>query len=355
MAFKEDYTTFQIGDKRLQQAMRGIPDQVPVYAQIHDFVIHELGLNHRQFYTTPELLVPASLEIAERYGLDVGFVDYDVYNIEAEALGQAMLYFDGQIPEVDHTNPLIQGSDDLRKIVTPDFDSAGRCAKIIGMQRLYTKLTGLPPSLQFCAPFSLAANLRGVENLIMDILRNPEFAKSLFELVTENVLVPWIEYQKTHLPNHASIAGADAMASIPIVNPMILEKWVVPYILRLREACGLQVYVPNWIGESLTKNPEAILTLKLLVSPDFLEGQDPDVAALGPALYKTYAEERQVPLVLGIGASFLENAAPKEVRQRVEEYVNVGGRNGQFALYRSASSRSNIITHKKPQSSIPIW
>ncbi len=333
MKFKDDYTAFQTGDKCLQQAMRGIPDHVPVYAQIHDFVIHELGLNHRQFYTAPELLAPAPLEIAEQYGLDVGYADYDVYNIEAEALGQAMLYFDDQIPEVNHDEPLLQSPDDLSKIVTPDFDSAGRCAMIIEMQRLYVKLTGVRPSLQFCAPFSLAANLRGIENLLMDILRRPEFARKLFDALTDNVLIPWIEYQKTHLPHHAGIAGADAMASIPIVNPAILEKWVVPYILRLRAACGPQVYVPNWIGESQIKNPKAMLALKLLVSPDFLEGQDPDVAALGPLLYKAYATERGVPLALGVGASFLESASPEEVRQRVENYVNIGAQNGKFTLY----------------------
>jgi uroporphyrinogen-III decarboxylase len=64
-----------------------------------------------------------------------------------------------------------------------------------------------------------------------------------------------------------------------------------------------------------------------------LEGQDPDVDTLGPAFYKEYAEEQDVPLVLGVGASFLAQAKPEEVRQRVKGYVEVGGKNGRFALY----------------------
>ena len=333
MNFKDKYTSFQSGAQRIQQAMNGVADCVPVYAQMHEFVIHTLGLNHREFYTTPELLVPASLDVAEQYGMDAGFVDYDVYNIEAEALGQAILYFENQIPEVDHTNPLIQTPGDLHKITTPDFDTAGRCSQIIQMQQLYTQLTGLLPSLQFCAPFSLATNLRGVENLIKDILQNPDFSRALFDALTEKVLIPWIEYQKVHLTNNAGIAGADAMASIPIVNLNILKKWVVPYIQRLREACGPQVYVPNWIGEQYLKDPEEMLALKLNVSPYFLEGQDPDVGALGPAIYKNYAEANQRSLVLGVGASFMENATPEEVHQRVCSYLEVGARNGRFALY----------------------
>ncbi|HWU36882.1 MAG TPA: hypothetical protein VN203_04485, partial [Candidatus Acidoferrum sp.] len=41
----------------------------------------------------------------------------------------------------------------------------------------------------------------------------------------------------------------------------------------------------------------------------------------------------QVPLILGVGAGFLALATPGGVQARVREYVEVGGRGGQFALY----------------------
>ncbi len=331
--FKDNYYSFQEGAKRLDDAMKGIPDRIPVYAQMHEFTMNELGIPAKTFYTTPEILTPATLEIAERYGIDVGFVDYDVYNIEAEALGQKVVFFENHIPDVDRTTPLITGPDDLDKIRTPDFDTAGRFAKVMEMHSIYVELTDLPPVLQFCAPFSMAANIRGVENLIMDILRNPNFARSLFDAIVEEVLVPWILYQKKHFPNAASIAGADAMGSLPILNLEILKEWVVPYILRLREICGPKVYVPNWVGERFLEKPEEMLALKLQVSPGLLEGQDPDVETIGPAFYKEYAEEHNVPLVLGVGAGFLAHAKPEEIRQRVKDYIEVGGKNGRFALY----------------------
>ena len=331
--FKDNYYSFQEGAKRLVDAMKGIPDRVPVYAQMHEFTMQELGIPAKTFYTTPEILTPATLEIAERYGLDAGFVDYDVYNIEAESLGQKVVFFENHIPDVDRSTPLISDPKDLDKLRTPDFDTEGRFTKIIEMQSIYVKLTGLPPSLQFCAPFSLAANIRGIENLIMDIQMNPDFARNLFEAIVEEVLAPWILYQKKQFPNAASIAGADAMASLPIVNLEILAEWVLPYILRLREICGNEVYVPNWVGERFLEKPEEMLALKLQVSPVFLEGQDPDVNKIGPAFYKEYAEEHDVPLVLGVGAGFLARAAPEEVRQRVKDYVETGGVNGRFALY----------------------
>jgi len=189
--FKDNYYGFQEGAQRLDDAMLGIPDRIPVYAQIHEFTLNELGIPAKTFYTTPEILTPATLEITERYGIDVGIVDYDVYNIEAEGLGQKVIYFADHVPDVDRRVPLITGPDDLHKIKTPDFDTVGRFAKIIEIQSLYVKLTGLQPALQFCAPFSLAANIRGVENLIMDMLRNPEFSRGLFDAIVEEVLAPW--------------------------------------------------------------------------------------------------------------------------------------------------------------------
>ena len=331
--FKDDYSSFQEGSNRMETTMNGIPDRVPVCAQLHEFVMKELGVNAKQFYTTPDFLPAGTLEIMEKYGIDVPFLDYDVYNIEAEALGQEMKYSDHDMPDVDRTKPLIRDRDDLKKIKTPDFDSDGRFSNIIEMQSIFRKITGTAPALSFCAPFSLAGNIWGIEQLLMDIYSDPNFVRNLFDRVTEEVLAPWINYQKKKFPNTKAIVGNDALASIPIVSPDILKDWIVPYVLRLRELCGPEVYVPNWVGESYLKNPEEIFHLKLQVCPRFLEGQDPDVEELGPTIYKEYAGKKGVPLVLGIGASFMALSTPQEVTKRVKHYIEVGGKNGRFALY----------------------
>lgn len=330
---KKEYKSFQKGARRLEAAMSGIPDRVPVYAQLHEFAMQELGIPASDFYTDPALMTEGSLKVTERYDIDVGYVDYDVYNIEAEALGQEIIFSDRHMPDVDRARPLITGPDDLKLVVSPDFDSAGRFPMVMEVQNLYEKLTGVPATLQFTAPFSLAANLRGIEPLIMDIYANPDFARGLFDALVEEVLAPWIQYQKEHFPDATSIVGSDATASLPIVNMALLEEWVAPYILRLREICGPQVYVPNWVGERYLKLPERLMELKLRVCPGFLEGQDPDVDALGPQIYKDFANKKEVPLVLGLGAGFLANSTPEQVSDKTRQYVEVGGENGRFALY----------------------
>jgi uroporphyrinogen decarboxylase len=335
MNSQPDFSSFQEGAKRFDTAMRGIPDRVPVCAQMHEFAMKEIGARPIEFYSTPEMLVNGTLEIQEKYGIDVPVLDYDVYNIEAQAIGQEIVFGDDHMPDVDRTKPLIRSREDLDKIRTPDFDTQGRFAHVIEMNRLFRKAIGgqTEATLRFCAPFSLAANLRGIEQLLMDIYTDPDFARSLLERVVEKLLAPWILRLKKEFPNAASISGDDATGSLPIVNLDILREWIVPYVLRLKEICGSEVYVPNWVGEHNLKNPKEMLDLKRQVCPGFVEGQDPDVEKLGPELYKDYADEHDVPLILGIGAGFLALASPAQVAQRVKHYIEVGGKGGRLVLY----------------------
>lgn len=335
MISQKDFSQFQKGARRFDTAMNGIPDRVPVCAQMHEFAMKEIGVDAKEFYTNAAILAKGTLEIHQKYGIDVPVLDYDVYNIEAEAIGQEMKYSATGMPDVDRTRPLIRDQDDLKKIRTPDFDSQGRFAHVIEANKRFRQLISgkTETTLRFCAPFSLAANIRGIEQVLIDTYSDPDFARSLFDRITEDLLGPWILRLIEEFPGAGSICGDDAVSSIPIVTPDIIKAWIIPYIMRLRHLCGPKVYVPNWVGESHLKNPETMLDLKRQVCPAFVEGQDPDVERLGPEFYKKYAEENGLPLILGIGAVFLATASPAEVTWRVRHYIEVGGANGRFALY----------------------
>jgi uroporphyrinogen-III decarboxylase len=327
------YAFFQEGVALMAAAMRGPASRVPVYAQMHDFVAEQCGIPRREFFARPELLVPATLEVQARFGLDVAAVTYDVYNIEAEALGQRIRWSDAGMPDIDREVPLIRDPDDLARLRTPDFDAHPACRRVLDTHALFRRLTGIEPGLSFCAPFTLATNLRGIEQFVLDIHADPSFAKDLLTRITDDVLAPWIMHQRRRFPDSTGISGADATASPPIVNLSLLREWAVPPILRLRDLCGPGVFVANWVGERLLGRPEDMLELKRRVGPGSLLGQDPDVEVLGPAFYKTYADRHDTPLVLGVGAGFLARAQPADVVERVQRYVETGARGGRFALY----------------------
>ena len=350
MDLKNDYSIFQEGIRRYRGAMQGIPDRIPVYAQILEYARKEIGVSGKEFYTSPELLVRGSLETMAKWGIDFPLIDYDVYNIEAEALGQKIIYYEDSIPDIDRSLPLIRDRNDLKKIKTPDFNFDGRLSNVVEQGVLFHKLTGIEPDLSFCAPFTLAANIRGVEQLITDIMVDPDFAKELLDRVTEEVLIPWILYLKVKFPRSTAICGSDAMSSLPIVNIDILRKWSLPYILRLQKICGPEVYVPNWVGERYLNNPDEMFDLKLQACPYFLQGQDPDVSEIGPEAYKSYADKADVPLILGIGASFLSQSTTCNIQDRVKQYIEIAGKNGRFCLY--LCNIDHLTPHKNLKAAI---
>ena len=315
------------------QAAQGIPHRVPTYAQLVELMPEELGKPAHEIFRTPELLMEGTFRLCHRYGIDVPSVDFDTYNIEAEAIGQPMVFHPQIAPDVDRTHPMIRDKSDLKKIKTPDFESAGRCPMVVRMYELIRETLDIEPAMAFCAPFSLAANIRGLSNLLMDIMTAPEFAKELFHRINHELLIPWLSHLHGKFPNTPAIVGADAMASLPMVTPAIMEDWLAPGIEELQQALEPPVCVPNWTGERHAKDPEKILDIRRRVNPGFVEGQDPDVEALGPEFYRDYADKHDLPLLIGLGAVFLNNATPEEVRKRVKHYVEVGNRDGRLWFY----------------------
>lgn len=327
------YFKFQEGFQWAADAAKGVPARIPIYAQLCESIPKEMGKSAAQVFQDPELLNVGTFTLCEKYGIDVPSVDFDTYNIEAEAQGQKLIFHDDIMPDIDRAHPLIQAEKDIGKIVTPDFDTAGRCPFVVEVYKVFEKLTQVKASMAFCAPFSLAANLRGIETLVLDMCLRPRFAHELMTRVTDELLIPWLEYLKGKFPHTPALVGADALASLPIVNIKLMDEFIAPYVERLRAACGPHVIVPNWTGERYAKNPLEVMDIRLRVNPSFVEGQDPDVEALGPQFYKAYADKHDLPLLLGVGAVFLRKGTPEEIFNRVKHYVTVGGENGRLWIY----------------------
>jgi uroporphyrinogen-III decarboxylase len=333
------FPSFQEGAKRQESANKGVPDRVPIIAQMPEFARQEMGLGPREFYSNPELIVAATLETMERYEIDSPYFDFDVYSIEPEGLGMQVHWSDESIPDLDYGNPIINDESDLEKINTPDFDSDGRFSHVLEMYRHYEQRTGgiLPP-FRCSAPFTFAANIRGTSKLLLDIYMKPDFAKEVINRCTEKVLVPWLLRVKKEFSDIKEIGADDALGSLPIVSPDILRDWVMPPVLKLREIVGPEVSVPNWIGEHFLSDPELMLDMKRQVCGTYIRCQDPDVEKLGPGIIKEYAKKHNINLCLGIGATFLDTATPQEVEERVQKYLEVAAPGGRLTLYLCALS-----------------
>jgi uroporphyrinogen decarboxylase len=324
---------FSEGFRRLESAVEEKTDRVPLVTQMHEFAMFWSRYSPREFYTKAPCLVEGIIRTATDFDFDVPSLGYDAYDIEAEAMGQPIVFPGESGPIIDRNALLIPDRRDFDRLKPPDPRRDGRMPFVLEMNRLYLEQTGYPPPIQFCAPLSLAIITRGYEHLVQDLYFEPEFVHRLLSFLTEEVLAPWISAQHDQCPETDIAIGADALASPPLVPPKILEQFAIPYILRLRELCDVQVVVRNWWGESELTNPEELLDLKCQVADQLIEAQDPDVYKIGPARFRAYADRVGKALILGIGESLLMNGPASEIRKRIMEYVVHGGPDGRLILY----------------------
>lgn len=309
---------------------------ISLNAQMTDHAQYLSGIPGTQFYTNAKVMVDVQLVVSEYYGLGGAeqlrpSVSYDIYNIEAEALGQRLVYHDNGMPDVDLTTPLIKTHRDLDRMQAPDPYRDGRMPMILKFYSYLREHTGTAPSVRFCAPFSLAVFLRGYSNLVFDIKRDPSFAHALLETVTERVLVPYISVLLEEAGSGSCAVGAEAWASPPNVTLPILEEYVVPYSRRLQEKLGRVIVRGLW-GESFLKDPLRLLELKRQINGDYVYGCDPDAFKLGPRLWKDFAVAHNSWLTLGLDATLLRDGPVEAVLERVKEYVRVGAPGGRFSL-----------------------
>jgi uroporphyrinogen-III decarboxylase len=210
------------------------PAWIPIMAPMAEHAQFLTCIPARQFYADAKTNVHTLAALAAYYGFDNAMGVGDTYNYEAEAMGQKMIYSENAMPTVDSRDPLIKQPGDLNKIKVPDWLNAGRIRSVLDLIRLNAEM-GVPGG-KFCAPFSLAVNIRTYPLLIKDLRKNPEFAHDFFTFLVDEILTSYLKLQKEHCAINAATAP-DAWSAFPNLSPELAEKWVLPYAERLYNNC----------------------------------------------------------------------------------------------------------------------
>ena len=107
--------------KRCPQSSR-----IAIGAQSNDHSAYLAGVPNNIFFTNAEIFSRVQLLVTEYYNLDVPINFWDVYNVEAEALGQLIEYPPNGLPDVDRSRPLIASPSDIDRVTPPDPKTSGR-------------------------------------------------------------------------------------------------------------------------------------------------------------------------------------------------------------------------------------
>jgi uroporphyrinogen decarboxylase len=305
------------------------PDRVPVFITALSHPSRVIGVTISEMRKNPELAAQAVIKTSQVYETDCVYIYQDYGLLLGDITG-----IEVKIPQ--DSPPSIQGFP-LRDMKTwddfqlPEFpeitDPPQNLQTLLESTRLTCLQAGTDIFTCFCVagPFTLAALLRGVENLCMDIYDNPDGVKELISACTTFSLRTLI----AGITQGATMASiADPTASPNVISPAQFEEFAKPPLKTLIE--GLH-----------SAFPEKDIPVRLHICGDTTPIHDlmmetgADILSLDQAVDLQLAKEctfQQVCLMGNVDPSRLYQGTPEEIKELSKKCIEDAGEGGGFIL-----------------------
>lgn len=221
----------------------GIPDRVPVCLLSFQNAARLAGYNIAEYCQDGAKMAAAQLAYWEAFRHDIIDIESGIA-ATAEAIGCEVAYSEDAPPWV--TRPAISSLEEVSSLPEIDPERAPSLAELLRATRLVAARLGDQVCIRGesdLAPFSLAAQLFGMENFLI-ALTDPEQADGLHRLLaytTEQVAK--LAKAQIAAGSHYTLIG-DSTAGPDVCSPEMYRHFALPYEQRLIEAlhpAGVQV------------------------------------------------------------------------------------------------------------------
>jgi MtaA/CmuA family methyltransferase len=175
------------------------------------------------------VLAEAQIRVAEAFDFDFVSAISDPAR-EAADCGAAIVYFDNQPPAICELHARLSDKSDLAALRAPDPLGGGRMHDRVNAVALLKQRAASEKLVEgwIEGPIAEAADLRGINTLMMDFYEDAEFIRDLFEFVLDMEL----RFARAQIDAGADIIGmGDAAASL--VGPEIYSQHVWPFQKRM--------------------------------------------------------------------------------------------------------------------------
>ncbi len=218
------------GRQRVFGLLEGRPvDCLPQLPITMMFAADRIGAGYGKYSADHRVLAAGQIRTAEEFDFDFVSCISDPAR-EAADCGAAIEYFDDQPPAVNESQALLGDKTVLAGLKVPDPLGAGRMHDRVKAAALLSEKAGgqLPVEGWIEGPCAEAADLRGINTLMLDFYDDPAFIRDLFDFILEMEL----RFAKAQVDAGADWIGlGDAAASL--VGPQIYEEFIWPYEKKL--------------------------------------------------------------------------------------------------------------------------
>lgn len=216
--------------ERILSHLEGLPvDRLPLMPITMQFACDRIGARYRDYCTDYRVMVEGQIRTSEEFGFDYVNTMSDPAR-EAADCGAEVRYFDQQPVAISEENALLADKSRLLALKQPDPLGGGRMHNGIRALALYKERVGKSKIIEGWVegPIAQGADLRGINQLMLDCLDDPGFVRDLFAFVVQMEL----RFAKEQVRAGADIIGVgDAAASL--VGPDIYEELVRPFQKQL--------------------------------------------------------------------------------------------------------------------------
>jgi MtaA/CmuA family methyltransferase len=218
------------GKQRVLATLEGSrTDCLPLMPITMMFAADRIGRKYGEYASDYRVLVEGQLRTAEEFDFDYVSAISDPAR-EAADCGARVAFFDDQPPAIVEEFARLTDPSELAKLQVPDPLGGGRMHDRVKGVALLKQRVGNDKLVEgwIEGPIAEAADLRGLNTILMDLMDSPQFVRDLFEFVVEMEL----RFARAQVEAGADIIGVgDAAASL--VGPALYNELVWPYEKRL--------------------------------------------------------------------------------------------------------------------------
>lgn len=223
-----------------------IEPEAPLWADV-------LGFRLDEFYTDPEEYLRRTLQMKlyrfHRWDENT-CIERDIpiwlgVTLEPSLFGVETVYQERACPWISKER-VIRGPEDLDELEKPDFHNSGLMPTA---HRVYAGIRErLPDDFEVAfpnwerSPFGVCNHLRGTENLLMDLVQDPDFARAQIDFVTE-CRKKWIRDRANFLDQEV---GPGVLLNDEVngrmFSPDLYEKFILPGEIELGNFQGISYW-----------------------------------------------------------------------------------------------------------------